>query len=233
MNIGFFDSGFGGKILADYFKKQHPWYDVVIRDDRENVPYGDKDEKVLHRLLVSNVAEMFDNDSLVIIVACNTLSVKLVRRVQDEMIQGKYSDRKILGVVVPTVEEIMATPGESFLVLGTHNTVCSGRYHQEIMRVDSHKTLVEVSGKNLASLIEFGEMRQAEKACLAILENEFSKKAYDAVVLACTHYAALKDFLRTVYPEKTILSQDEIISKKLADYLDRHDDLNQRLLVRR
>ncbi len=42
MKIGVFDSGLGGIVITQAFKKSMPEYDFVYYGDTKNLPYGDK-----------------------------------------------------------------------------------------------------------------------------------------------------------------------------------------------
>jgi len=50
------------------------------------------------------------------------------------------------------------------------------------------------------------------------------------LILGCTHYVSIKDNVRELTNHRVrILSQDEIIPPKVADYLNRHPEIEQRL----
>jgi glutamate racemase len=50
-------------------------------------------------------------------------------------------------------------------------------------------------------------------------------EAIESLILGCTHYVALKDRIRRMAGEQVnVISQDEIIPPKLADYLARHPE---------
>jgi glutamate racemase len=55
-------------------------------------------------------------------------------------------------------------------------------------------------------------------------------KKIDTLVLGCTHYPILKKEIRKIIgPKIKIISQDEIVPKKLKDYLVRHPEIETRL----
>lgn len=227
MHIGFFDSGLGGKMVADYFSRHHPGYSIVVQDDTENMPYGNKSEKVLQQLLEKNIIDLFERGCALVVVACNTLSVRLVKIIQDELVQKQYPDRKVLGVVIPTVEVMSAMPETRFLLLATEGTVASQRYADELSKRSSTQRVVSVPIPHLALLIEQGKISEAEQLVSAIIDNY--QNGSEVIVLACTHYSALKEFIRNRYPYKIVLSQDEIVTEKLADYLQQHPEMQNRL----
>jgi len=51
----------------------------------------------------------------------------------------------------------------------------------------------------------------------------------DTIILACTHYPILKDYIQTIVPENVqIVAQGAIIAEKLEDYLTRHPEIDQK-----
>ena len=52
----------------------------------------------------------------------------------------------------------------------------------------------------------------------------------DTLLLACTHYPLLRPKIEQVLPAGvTVVSQGEIVADSLADYLQRHSDMEQRI----
>lgn len=224
--IGFFDSGAGGKFVADYFMKRNPQYRVITRNDPANMPYGDKPETVLRVLLEKHIRSLFEEGCMLVVVACNTLSVRLVRELQDGLVRTHYPDRKLLGVVIPTVEAMSDSEHASFLLLATVGTVASRRYQQELQVRNSSLNVTSVPVANLAMMIEQNQVHKAQELARKVIDEASS---HDAIVLACTHYAALKDFLRETYPKVAVFSQDEIVTERLEKYLDRHPEIESRI----
>jgi glutamate racemase len=51
----------------------------------------------------------------------------------------------------------------------------------------------------------------------------------DTIILACTHYPILKEYIESIVPENVqIVSQGAIIAEKLQDYLERHPEIEQK-----
>lgn len=229
MNIGFFDSGLGGLTILREVVKVLPQYDYVYFGDTANLPYGDKTEEEIYALTKAGVTKLFEQDCLLVVVACNTASSESIRRLQDTFLLEEYPDRKILGVIVPTVEELLETDSKAAMLLATQRTVHSGKYEKEIKnRATREVTLHSVPMSKLVPLIESGNVEAAGHLAVAAIESEAGES--DTVVLGCTHYTLLKVQLREYFADKIkILSQDEIIPKKLARYLSRHPELTEKL----
>ena len=229
MNIGVFDSGLGGLLILKSIVKALPNYDYVYYGDTANLPYGDKTEEEIFILTKTAIKELFLHDCALVIVACNTASAETLRRIQDTFLREEYPDRKILGVIVPTIEEVVERQFLRALLLGTKRTVESGKYERELAKVaGSPVKLISLATPELVPLIEAHQVTEAIEHTIKVIEAE--AREGDVVLLGCTHYTLLKDSLREHFKDiLTFISQDEVIPKKLADYLSRHSEITSRL----
>jgi glutamate racemase len=225
MNIGFFDSGNGAYFIADYFNKKFPKYNISILTDPKNIPYGNKNNSELLVLLEKHVRSLFNDNSELVIIACNTLSTTHLKYIQDTLITNEFPDRRVLGVAIPTIEAIIDSSYKSFLILATENTVHSKYFERKICGLNPEKIIISRAVPKLASVIEQENYSEAKDIMMQVIENVTD--SYEVIVLACTHYTILKDFLRNKYPNIKIFSQDEIVADKLELYLQRHDDIKR------
>ncbi|QQR65152.1 glutamate racemase [Candidatus Kaiserbacteria bacterium] len=227
MKIGFFDSGMGGLTILRAVRAYMPEYDYIFFGDTANVPYGSKSEEEIHTLTYAGIKRLFDAGAVIVIVACNTASARSVRIHQDEMLAREYPDRKLLGVIIPTVETLLATPAKNVLLIGTERTIRSEKYLIELKKGDADFTLYTHATPSLVPLIESGDL---EGACTEV-RHVLCEPKYaniDTVVLGCTHYTLLKECIRC-NRTCTIISQDEIIPEKFKEYLTRHPEIESRL----
>jgi glutamate racemase len=226
MKIGFFDSGLGGLIALKAVAKALPQYDYEFYGDTANLPYGDKSEEEIFALTKAGIVHLFNRDCLLVIVACNTASAETLRRLQDGFLKSEYPDHRVLGVIIPTVEELVEANIKHALLVATKRTVDSRKYEVELDKLTSAPLITACATPELVPLIESGEHEAALEALSSIVSQ---RGEVDGVILGCTHYSLLKDELRTHFPNLTILSQDEIIPEKLADYLNRHPEIESKL----
>jgi glutamate racemase len=227
MRIGFFDSGIGGLTILKAVRGLMPAYDYIFYGDTKNLPYGEKSEAEILRLTRDGVVKLFESGAAVVIVACNTASAETVRKLQDTLLTGAYADRKILGVIIPTVEVLNEHGGKHALLIGTPRTVHSGKYDLELRKLSPHLRLTAVATPELVMHIESGNVHDALLDASKTLDTH--KGEIDTVVLGCTHYTVLKEELRKRFSELTIISQDELIPAKLEDYLSRHPEIKNQL----
>jgi glutamate racemase len=77
----------------------------------------------------------------------------------------------------------------------------------------------------LVPLIEEGKLDEALEIVYPII-SELLDKGGDSIILGCTHYALLKEGINERYSERLmVFSQDEIIPKKIYQYLQSHPEI--------
>lgn len=230
MTIGFFDSGVGGLRVMERTMQLLPDYDYVFYGDTKHLPYGDKTEEEVYRLTRNAVWYLFSaHDAKLVVVACNTASSESLRRLQDEFVATQYPDRRVLGVIIPTIETILDTKVQNPLLIATTRTIDSHKFEKELTKRNSEMVLKVKATPYLVPLIEAGKLEEAVSA-LEILLADHIVQGGDSVILGCTHYTLLTPYLRAKYGNKLrFFSQDEIIPEKLKDYLKCHQEIESTL----
>ncbi|MBX9906471.1 glutamate racemase [Patescibacteria group bacterium] len=234
MTIGFFDSGVGGFHVMERVMQHMPDYSYAFYGDTKHVPYGDKKEEEIYRLTRNAVWYLFSaHNAQIVILACNTASAQTLRRLQDEFLVSRYPNRRVLGVIIPTVEEVVSRGYKKPLLIGTTRTINSGKYDQEFKKFDEGIVLRAEATSQLVPLIESGKLDEACQSLEALFLDHVSSGG-DSIILGCTHYALLTPLLRARYGSLvSIISQEEIIPHKLADYLARHPEIESSLSRKR
>ena len=231
MKIGFFDSGLGGLTILKSVARELPEYEYVYYGDTANLPYGDKTEEEIYRLTVEGVRYLYRNDCVLVIIACNTASAETVRRLQAELLPTEYPDRKLLGVIVPTIELLEFSQPTKVALLATKRTIESKKYPRELdSKGNGNVILIEVSTPELVPLIEAGNNDEATRRAISRIDGEAGDS--EVVVLGCTHYTQIRHSLREHFKnKKVIIAQDEVIPKKLESYLFNHPEITSRLTL--
>lgn len=229
MKIGLFDSGLGGLTILKAVVRELPQYNYVFYGDTANVPYGDKREAEIYELTKEGMRYLFKRGAVISIIACNTASAETARRLQQEFLPAEYPDRKILGIIVPTIEVLEFSVPTKVVLIGTTRTVESGKYQLELDHKGNGNTiLTQIATPALVPLIEQNELEAAAEEAIKTIEAKADES--EVVVLGCTHYAQIKDQLRAHFSGKKIfISQDEVIPAKLASYLMRHHEISAQL----
>lgn len=231
MKIGVFDSGLGGLLILKAIAQALPEYDYEYYGDTLHVPFGDRSEAEIFQFTKEAVTHLFNKDCLIVILACNTASAETLRTLQDEYLPAHYPERKILGVIIPVVEEVIADRCKQVLLFGTQRTVGSGKYHLELGKRNEIRTKIEaIASPALVPLLESGKLTEAVVDISKKIDERIERgDRVDGVILGCTHYNLMLDTLRGNYKEITFFGQSEIIPRKLSSYLDAHPELESKL----
>ncbi|MGC8554129.1 MAG: glutamate racemase [Candidatus Acidulodesulfobacterium sp.] len=239
--IGIFDSGLGGLTVFKEIRKILPFEDLIYFGDTARVPYGNKSKETIIKYSSEILGFLTDKGIKIAIVACNTSSSLALDYLR------KISTVPIFGVIEPgaqkAVEVSMNITGRKIIaVIGTSATVKSGAYSKTIKEKAGLLYGVKKSETVNISNTDFNEnLEIIEKSCPlfvplveeGFLNEEITKnviKYYLAsvikekpacLVLGCTHYPILKDFI-----EKEIADNTEIIdsgvetARSVKNYLE-------------
>jgi glutamate racemase len=229
MKIGFFDSGLGGLTVMKDVAQSMPQYDYEFFGDTANLPYGDKTEEDIYELTKAGVEALFEKDCSLVVIACNTASAETLRTLQDTFLADEYPDRKILGVIIPMVEEVVECHAKRALLIATRRTIESRKYEREFSKFENSPELFSIATPALVPLIEAGRIDEAVMEVVPMVQ-ELILKGGDSLILGCTHYGLLKQGIEeNVGQEIMIFSQAEIIPKKLFAYLESHPEIKNEL----
>ncbi len=186
LSVCFFDSGIGGLNLLCECVKRLPEVNFKYFADNYNVPYGNMTDEELIRKTDGIFSEIEKIRPEAAVIACNTVTARCAK-----FLRAKYSF-PIVGVQ-PAVKPAAAN-GESCAVLATKATAYS----------DALKTLIEKYGNNVTQVVPCPDL------ALYIEKNIFSldeRSVYlllpplkaQNIVLGCTHYSFIKDFIKRRY----------------------------------
>lgn len=229
MKIGIFDSGLGGLLIAEAIREHLPQYDYIYLGDTLHVPYGKRSAAAITEYTKRSIQYLFDEDCQLVILACNTASAAALRTLQQQYLPQTFPERRILGVVVPMIETALSHKAKNIGLIGTDFLIRSKIYEQELTKIDPNVKLLHKATPLLVPLLESHASKWIEPILrdyiTPLIENNI-----DALMLGCTHYAALVPHLQNMLPaEINILSQHEIIPPCLEDYLYRHQEHENKL----
>jgi glutamate racemase len=230
--IGVFDSGYGGLTVLKAFLEKLPEYDYLYLGDSARAPYGNKSLKVVYEYTRQAVEYLFDRGAVLIILACNTASVKALRKIQQEWLPLHQADKRVLGVVIPLAEAAVESSRRGRIgVIGTRATVESRVFEQELHKLKSGLTVFERACPLLVPLVEEGWVGRPEtNSILKKYVRPLKSTAIDTLILGCTHYPFLKkDIERIMGKNCRVLDAPAIVADKLGDYLIRHPEIEGRL----
>lgn len=232
--IGIFDSGYGGLTIFDKIRKCMPGYDYVYLGDNARTPYGTRSFEVVYQFTRQAVSRLFESGCQLVILACNTASAKALRTVQQKDLPGWDPERRVLGVIRPTVELVDTISHTKHIgILGTSGTITSNSYTMEIGKMYPH---IQVTGEACpmwVPLVENNEFNSpgADYLVKKHIDHILSvDPEIDTLILGCTHYPLLMDKIREFLPSGiTLFSQGEHVADSLRDYLCRHPEMDRKL----
>ncbi len=231
--IGVFDSGYGGLTVLKEIVKELPAYDYIYLGDNARAPYGPRSFETVYEYTLQCVKWLFQQDCPLIVLACNTASAKALRTIQQNDLSKIDSEKRVLGVIRPTVEIVgNFTASRQIGILGTNGTVQSQSYPIEIGKFFPDIKVYQHACPLWVPLVENNEYASEGadyfiKKDLELLLNNSDQ--IDTILLACTHYPLLLKKIEKFLPKRVkIISQGEIVAKSLANYLMRHEGLEAR-----
>lgn len=229
MKIGFFDSGLGGLIILKAVRDKLPHYNYIYLGDTLHLPYGGRSTDAIYEYSRRAIDYLFHQNCNLIITACNTVSAAALRTLQQKYLPNTYPDRRILGVIVPTLEEASRQGNQRIGLLATDYTIQSNIYHSELEKINPNIRLYSQSAPLLVPLIEHDGLEWIDPILQKYLQPLILEQI-QSLILGCTHYPYLKNHIKKQLNDKvSLISQDEIIPEKLADYLQRHPEINSKL----
>jgi glutamate racemase len=230
--IGVFDSGFGGLVVLREFLQVLPDYDYIYLGDNARIPYGTRSDRVVRRFTEQAVDYLFRQGCQLVVLACHTASARALRPLQQVYLPERYPQRRVLGVLIPTVEEALARSQTKRIgVIATEGTVTSQSFELELKKLDPHVTVVQQACPLLVPIIESGEQDwEGTALILRRYLTPFQNGRVDTLILGCTHYSILKEQIRTLIGRgQDLICSGQVTAAKLVKYLRRHQELESRL----
>jgi len=230
--IGVFDSGFGGLVVLREFLALLPHYDYLYLGDNARIPYGTRSDRVVIRFTEQAVDYLFRQGCRLIILACHTASAKALRTIQQVYLPARHPERRVLGVLIPTVEEALSSSQDRKIgVIATEGTVSSRSFEIELHKLDPEVRVVQQACPLLVPLIEEGEQNwEGTALILGRYLAPLRAAAVDTLILGCTHYSILKEQISAALGGDTrLICSGQVTAAKLVDYLQRHPEMEARL----
>ncbi|MGB0933833.1 MAG: glutamate racemase [Lishizhenia sp.] len=232
--IGVFDSGYGGLTILKELIAELPDYDYVYFGDNARAPYGTKSYEIVLQYTMEAIDFLFDKGCELIILACNTASAKALRTIQQTVLPVKYPGKRVLGVIRPSTERVGdLSKTKKIGVLATQGTVDSDSYKIELANLNKEVEVFQLACPLWVPLIENNKWNNPNGKLLikedidALLKLN---KDIDTIILACTHFPLIMDYLVTIIPPHiNILGQGDIVAKSLSSYLSKHTWLDMKL----
>lgn len=232
--IGIFDSGYGGLTILREIRKIMPQYDYLYLGDNARTPYGTRSFDVVYEFTIQAVRYLFKQGCHLVILACNTASAKALRTIQQNDLPRLAPNRRVLGVIRPTVEVIGDISKTHHVgIMATPGTVRSKTYELEIAKLFPDFKVTSEACPMWVPLVENEEYNTpgadyfVKKNIDSLLQQD---PQIDSVILGCTHYPLLRDKIRQWMPDNIhVIEQGNYVAQSLKEYLSRHDDISEHI----
>ena len=232
--IGIFDSGYGGLTVFEEVQNALPEYDYLYFGDNARAPYGSRSFDVVYEFTLEAVKFLFDQGCPLVVLACNTASAKALRTIQQNDLPKLGQDKRVLGVIRPSTEEIGSMSKSRHVgVLGTSGTVQSQSYLIELKKFAPDIHVSQHACPMWVPLIE--NEKHHHDAGVQFIEEDVQallKKdpLIDTIILACTHYPVIEEKIRQIAGKHiNVVSQGPIVAEKLEQYLRAHPEMDEKL----
>jgi glutamate racemase len=200
MKIGVFDSGVGGLSVAQAIQKALPDHEVILREDKEHIPYGNRQADEILGFVTPILQSLIDDGCQVIVIACNTVSTMLVSKLR---VMFRVPFVAMEPMVKPAAEQ---TKSGIIAVCATPNTLKSERYKWLKDTYAPDCTVLEPDCSDWATMIQHNEV---DIATIATRIDEVLKQKADVIVLGCTHYHWIQEEIEDLCHDRAIVLQPE------------------------
>jgi glutamate racemase len=203
--IGVFDSGIGGRSVANKIEAEFPDYQIIYREDSKNLPYGNKTPAQIYEF-VKPIFNELSKDCEVIVIACNTVTTTIISKLRQEY------NLPIIGIEPMVKPASQLTGNKIITVCATPTTLSSKRYAELKEKYTKNIQVIEPDCSDWSVLIEQNSIsnKKIEEDILPSLDA-----GSDVIVLGCTHYHWIEDKINKIVGNRATVIQPEsaIISR--------------------
>jgi len=206
--IGVFDSGVGGLTVLKALRELLPNENRIYFGDTARVPYGTKSPKTIIRYSLENARLLQSYGVKMVVVACNTSSAHALDILKTAL------PFPIVGVVEPGAQEaVRHTRSGRIGVIGTEATVKSEAYRKAIVSINPFCKVFQKACPLFVPLIEEGWLNDPiTKQVAERYLRELREAEVDTLVLGCTHYPLIKEVLKEVFPQATLVDSAQAVA---------------------
>lgn len=209
--IGIFDSGIGGVTVLKEIIKILPNENYIYYSDSIHNPYGEKSKEELISY-VDEIMEFFiDRKCKAVVFACNTATALTINEMRE-----KYKDIIIVGIEPAYKMVHDYASDKKTLVMATPATINSEKFKSLYNKFNNNNTVL-YSCDGLAKLIENNNLSEIKKYLKEHL-GQFNE--IEIVVLGCTHYPLIKEYIQEVLGNVQFFDGSVGISKQLKKLLE-------------
>jgi glutamate racemase len=212
MKLGIFDSGIGGEAVAQALQQTFPNAEILVVNDKANVPYGDKPADQVIQLTDAAIQPLLSASCDIIILACNTATAAAI-----ETLRATYPAQKFIGIEPMIKTAASLTKTNTIAVCATPATLASERYKSLIEKYGAHLDIIEPDCSIWAYMIENSQINHA---LIKETITNLCSRGVDVIVLGCTHYHWIKEeILELTKGRAHVIEPSEAIGRRVKELL--------------
>lgn len=198
--IGVFDSGAGGQSVANAVATAFRNRQIILEEDKANLPYGTKTRDELLRLVMPKLEKLAGQGCEAIVIACNTVTTNIIEELRQRLAVPLIGMEPM---VKPAAEQ---TRSRKIAVFATPATLNSQRYAWLKQTYASDVNVLEPDCSDWAFMIE---AKQVEQQQIADTVNTVCDAGADVIVLGCTHYHWIEEMILKCTAGRAVVLQPE------------------------
>ncbi|HEV7951981.1 MAG TPA: glutamate racemase [Candidatus Saccharimonadales bacterium] len=216
MKLGVFDSGIGGEAVARALQTTFPAAEMIVVNDKANVPYGSKTTDEVIELTDTAIRPLLAASCDVIILACNTATALAI-----ETLRSRHPKQKFIGIEPMIKTAAALTKTGTIAVCATPATLASERYRELIQKHGPSLAIIEPDCGTWAYMIENNEINHE---IIERVINEACDQGADVIVLGCTHYHWIKDDILALTKDRAkVIEPSEAIGRRVEQIFSKNN----------
>lgn len=205
------DWGIGGLTVYREIKRLDPARSIVYFSDSGTEPYGKQSPRDL-QARAATVCEFFMQHGLrEMVIACNAASTAAPRLRK----QFDASGLHISDIISSGIRTVQSTSFRRVAVIGGRRTILS-RIYQRALSTPRRQVVGRIA-QPISALIERGELDSS------VMHDTLRKILHplrhsDALLLACTHYPAIRHLIAPLVPDAQLLNPSVLAAQDLLAF---------------
>jgi glutamate racemase len=233
--IGVFDSGIGGLSVLQALQKELPHEHFVYLADNANAPYGEKSETFVSQRTHAAAQYLLAHHQIkALVVACNTATAAAIHE-----LRLQQPALPVVGLEPALKPALALSHTRRIGVMATRGTVGSEKFARLLASVKNEAQFEVQACNGLALAIEqcaLPDQAVAAHEQIAHLVQTYTHAMgkfgsapgeIDTLVLGCTHYVFVEQFLRQLLgPQVQLVSTGKPVARQTHRLLDAAKLLN-------
>ena len=210
LKVGIFDSGIGGFTILKSLLKTRKDVEVFYLADTKRIPFGNKNSEEI-RLIAKEICTFFEDKGLdALLIACNTTNACALDILEKGLKTPCFE-------LINSVSEIVNK--QIIGVFATPTTVRSSYYKNAISSKNKNLKIIQQECPEFVPEIEKENLNFSKLDYLSdIYLKPLLNKNIEELILGCSHYPLIYDFLRKkIDPKIRIIDPSKALIKKFNE----------------